>query len=173
MLYSVLSIGSIIIFLNKKPQEQILPGNRHKNSWQKSDLPTLIFFDMLVEIWVFSGPNWGPHEILKNVKVDPNRISHLTELSFIPWVTLRSTVCFYFMHRARQLDRIHVRLVCGRSRVRSSRPETFFRGDWSWNNFFYGHSLPSADSRKVVLMSKECALSTDKLPRRLAQEQCG
>ena len=37
-------------------------------------------------------------------------------------------------------------LVCGRSRVRSSHPATFFRGDWPWNNF-YGHSLPSADSR--------------------------
>ena len=27
---------------------------------------------------------------------------------------------------------------------------TFFRGDWSWN-IFYGHSLPSADSRRAVL----------------------
>ena len=26
---------------------------------------------------------------------------------------------------------------------------TFFRGDWSWN-IFYGHSLPSADSRRAV-----------------------
>ena len=31
-----------------------------------------------------------------------------------------------------------------------SGPATFFRGDWSWNNF-YGHSLPTADwSRTVV-----------------------
>ena len=28
--------------------------------------------------------------------------------------------------------------------------ETFFRGDWSWN-IFYGHSLPSADSRRAVV----------------------
>ena len=27
-------------------------------------------------------------------------------------------------------------------------PATFFRGDWSWN-IFYGHSLPSADSRRA------------------------
>ena len=30
------------------------------------------------------------------------------------------------------------------------RSATFFRGDWSWNTF-YGHSLPSADSRRTVL----------------------
>ena len=27
---------------------------------------------------------------------------------------------------------------------------TFFRGDWSWN-IFYGHSLPSADSRRAIV----------------------
>ena len=27
---------------------------------------------------------------------------------------------------------------------------TFFRGDWSWN-IFYGHSFPSADSRRAVV----------------------
>ena len=46
----------------------------------------------------------------------------------------------------------------------------FFREDWSRNNF-YGHSLPSADSRRVL--AKESALSTGKLPRRLVKEQCG
>ena len=30
------------------------------------------------------------------------------------------------------------------------RSATFFRGDWSWN-IFYGHSLPSSDSRKAVV----------------------
>ena len=30
------------------------------------------------------------------------------------------------------------------------RSATFFRGDWSWN-IFYGHSLPSANSRKAVV----------------------
>ena len=29
---------------------------------------------------------------------------------------------------------------------------TFFRGDWSWN-IFYDHSLPSADSRRAVVVS--------------------
>ena len=30
------------------------------------------------------------------------------------------------------------------------RLATFFRGDWSWN-IFYGHSLPSSDSRRAIL----------------------
>ena len=30
------------------------------------------------------------------------------------------------------------------------RSATFFRRDWSWN-IFYGHSLPSADSRRAVV----------------------
>ena len=35
---------------------------------------------------------------------------------------------------------------------------TFFRGDLSWN-IFYGHSLPSADTRRAVVSfwQKECA----------------
>ena len=38
-----------------------------------------------------------------------------------------------------------------RSRVQPPpRSATFFRGDWSWN-IFYGHSLPSADSRRAVV----------------------
>ena len=32
----------------------------------------------------------------------------------------------------------------------SARSATFFHGDWSWNAF-YGHSLPSADSRSPVV----------------------
>ena len=36
-----------------------------------------------------------------------------------------------------------------------------------------GHSPSSADSSSCQLLAKECALSTGKLPRRLAQEQCG
>ena len=32
----------------------------------------------------------------------------------------------------------------------SPRSATFFRGDWSWN-IFYGHSFPSADSRRAVV----------------------
>ena len=38
-----------------------------------------------------------------------------------------------------------------RSRVQPPpRSATFFRGDWSWN-IFYGHFLPSADSRRAVV----------------------
>ena len=44
-----------------------------------------------------------------------------------------------------------VQLETRRSRVQPPpRSATFFRGDWSWN-IFYGHSLPSADSRRAVV----------------------
>ena len=44
-----------------------------------------------------------------------------------------------------------VRLETRRSRVQPPpRSATFFRRDWSWN-IFYGHSLPSADSRRAVV----------------------
>ena len=44
-----------------------------------------------------------------------------------------------------------VRLETRRSRVQPPpRSATFFCGDWSWN-IFYGHSLPSADSRRAVV----------------------
>ena len=45
---------------------------------------------------------------------------------------------------------MRVRLACGQSRVRSSGPATFFRGDWSGNNL-YSHSLPTADSSRAVV----------------------
>ena len=44
-----------------------------------------------------------------------------------------------------------VRLETRRLRVQPPpMSATFFRGDWSWN-IFYGHSLPSADSRRAVV----------------------
>ena len=44
-----------------------------------------------------------------------------------------------------------VRLETRRLRVQSQlRSAIFFRGDWSWN-IFYGHSHPSADSRRTVV----------------------
>ena len=53
--------------------------------------------------------------------------------------------------RHRRLSRMRVRLVIRRSWVRSSPGSaTLFRGYWSWNNF-YGHSLPSAVSRRAVV----------------------
>ena len=51
----------------------------------------------------------------------------------------------------RRLSWMRVRLETRRSWVRPQpRSATFFRGDWSWNTF-YGHSLPSADSRRAVV----------------------
>ena len=44
-----------------------------------------------------------------------------------------------------------IRLETRRSWVQPPpRSATFFRGDWLWN-IFYGHSLPSADSRRAVV----------------------
>ena len=48
--------------------------------------------------------------------------------------------------------RSDVRLT-GDQEVAGSMPAgsaTFFHGDWSWNSF-YGHSLPSPDSRRAVV----------------------
>ena len=45
---------------------------------------------------------------------------------------------------------MRIRLACGRSRVQSSGPATFFSGDWSWNHF-YGRSLPTANSSRAVV----------------------
>ena len=57
MLCSSLFIGFIVILLKTTPKEAILSWNQHIKSWQKikriSDLPTLIFFGMLVEARVF------------------------------------------------------------------------------------------------------------------------
>ena len=46
-----------------------------------------------------------------------------------------------------------MRRPTGDQEVAGSTPAevaTFFRGDWLWN-IFYGHSLPSADSRRAVV----------------------
>ena len=54
-----------------------------------------------------------------------------------------------FMSEVAQLDA----RPTGDQEVAGSTPPrstTFFRGDWSWN-IFYGHSLPSADSRRAVV----------------------
>ena len=49
-----------------------------------------------------------------------------------------------------------------RGRELDPGPVPYFRGDWSWNDF-YGHSLPSADSFKKgcgQLQAKVCARIT-------------
>ena len=52
---------------------------------------------------------------------------------------------------------------------------TFFRGDWVMKTFLRPFSLFRwFKKNSCQLLAKECALSTGKLPRRLAQEQqCG
>ena len=67
--------------------------------------------------------------------------------------------------RPRWLSWMPVRLETRRSRVRTPpRSATFFRGDWSWN-IFYGHSLPSADSRRQLSFSGErmCIILVNRL----------
>ena len=51
---------------------------------------------------------------------------------------------------------------------------TFFRGDLVMKTFLRPFSLfPWFKKSSCQLLAKECALSTGKLPRRLAREQCG
>ena len=109
--------------------------------------------------------NWKDlYQGLKNVNsVDPDNMSHNEP----PNWCLRIT---WSIERAKEFatlewpliygqSQVHlggsvgcaVRLKTRRSRVQPPpRSATFFRGDWSWN-IFYGHSLPSADSRRAVV----------------------
>ena len=51
---------------------------------------------------------------------------------------------------------------------------TFFHGDMVMKTFLWPFSLFRWFKKSSCqLLAKECALSTGKLPRRLAQEQCG
>ena len=51
---------------------------------------------------------------------------------------------------------------------------TFFRGDLVMKTFLRPFSLFRWFKKSSCqLLAKECALSTGKMPRRLAQEQCG
>ena len=54
------------------------------------------------------------------------------------------------------------------------RPAHSFVETWSWKKFLWPFSLFRWFKKSSCqLLTKECALSTGKLPRRLAQEQCG
>ena len=68
-------------------------------------------------------------------------------------------------------------LLPQRKRVRlawSPRPAHSFVETWSWKHFLRPFSLFRWFKKSSCqLLAKECALSTGKLPRRLAQEQCG
>ena len=82
----------------------------------------------------------------------------ISALVLMPWnyslvVTDRSLHCKYQKHLAGLGGSVGcaIRLETRRSRVQPPpRSATFFHGDWSWN-IFYGHSLPSADSRRAVV----------------------
>ena len=50
---------------------------------------------------------------------------------------------------------------------------TFFRGDWVMKKILRPFSLKIQVEQLSVIGERMCALSTGKLPRRLAQEQCG
>ena len=70
---------------------------------------------------------------------------------------------------------MHARLVIRRSRIRSSGLAPFFRWGWSWN-LFYGHSLPSADSRREVVSYVRKNMRwvlVNCLGLTAAQEKCG
>ena len=89
-------------------------------------------------------------------KIEASRTSlsrtRLFELPFISEVKIWSLFLFcFFLAGLGGSVGCAVRLETRRSRVQPSpRSVTFFRGDWSWN-IFYGHSLPSADSRRAVV----------------------
>ena len=63
----------------------------------------------------------------------------------------------------------------GMQAAQSSIPTsgTFFRGDLVMKTFLRPFSLFRWFKSSCQLLAKECALSTGKLPGRLAQEQCG
>ena len=64
---------------------------------------------------------------------------------------INKEICIYWMFGLDGSVRCTIRLETRRSRIQPPpRSATFFRGDWSWN-IFYGHSLPSADSRRAVV----------------------
>ena len=71
-------------------------------------------------------------------------------------VDRKKLVCILYLEpmagsQPRWLSWMRVWLETRRSQVRPPlRSATFVRGDWSWN-IFYGHSLPSADSRRAVV----------------------
>ena len=72
-----------------------------------------------------------------------------------------------------ELDQKLVGLACKRPWVCSPSPAHSFVETWSWNICKAILPLPLIREEQLKLLAKECALSTGKLPRRLAQEQCG
>ena len=110
-----------------------------RNYWQKSNVPYLSWIQLTLVILKSKGLS----EILRDIHTSTYQICRIEENNksnnHISNAGLGGSVgCT-------------VRLETRRSRVQPpSRSATFFRGDWSWN-IFYGHSLPSADSRRAVV----------------------
>ena len=76
-------------------------------------------------------------------------IVHLSDTKDMPWVQYK--VDWEVLVTDIGLGGCAVQLETRRSRAQPPpRSATFFREDWSWN-IFYGHSLPSADSRRAVV----------------------
>ena len=64
--------------------------------------------------------------------------------------------------------------VLDRKRVRLQASGTFFRRDFVMKKFLWPFSLFRWFKKSSCqLLAKECAQSTGKLPKRLAQEPCG
>ena len=66
----------------------------------------------------------------------------------------KHNVCFLLLIQPATVAQLDAHLT-GDQEVAGKTPAgsaTFFRGDLSWD-IFYGHSLPSADSRRVVVSS--------------------
>ena len=69
----------------------------------------------------------------------------------IPWWILKLLCRIVYHHATMYPLKTQVQGSEGKIILSSqSGPATFFRWDWSWN-LFYGHSLPSADSRREVV----------------------
>ena len=106
------------------------------------------------------------------------KVSNLAELCLFADVSEEEVPIYSMLLNVFEVGRASLvgcayRLVSRRSRVRSSRPAHYFVEIWSWKKSTSILSLPLFKKGSCQLLAKECALSTGKLPKRLAQEQCG
>ena len=130
------------------------------------------FVILYVDISLLMSVNFGFHSSKRNIIFSPYYVivAHIEDLSLVVIAHEIMKWAFYKFHRflmkwPQILESVYqmtfaglggsvgcaVRLETRRSRVQPPpRSATFFRGDWSWNIFF-GHSLPSADSRRAVV----------------------
>ena len=145
-------------------------------SWKLFDVWTSYFgimsrydpmFDLKINVgnWpIFHGPVILPYILktvwcMKIILPDYEYVWRRFDLKIRPGVVARSEACSLGMQAAP-----------------SSIPTsgTFFRGDLVMKPFLRPFSLFCWFKKiSCQLLAKECALSTGKLPRRLAQEQCG